>query len=134
MASTKKYISIGNRRDKNLSEVEDKTQALNNLLNDLPGQGDFISEDLDAIRGLQFENVDASTISTLAGITIKINDPDNPLDLPTPALPLITINDRIQKIRNFSGEVPSYFGGLGLDARFIRSSEINSGLPSPQGQ
>lgn len=134
MASTKKYISIGNRRDKNLSEVEDKTQALNNLLNDLPGQGDFISEDLDAIRGLQFENVDASTISTLAGITIKINDPDNPLDLPTPALPLITIQDRIQKIRNFSGEVPSYFGGLGLDARFIRSSEINSGLPSPQGQ
>ncbi|QMP83926.1 MAG: hypothetical protein [Caudoviricetes sp.] len=133
MASTKKYISIGNRRDKNLSEVEDKTQALNNLLNDLPGEGDFFSEDLDAIRGLQFENVGASTISTLAGITIKVNDPENPLNLPTPSLPLITIQDRIQKIRNYSGEVPSYFGGLGLDARFIRSSELNVGTAASTG-
>jgi hypothetical protein len=133
MANTKKYISIGNRRDKNLSEVEDKVQALNNLLNDLPGQGDFFSEDLDAIRGLQFENVNANTISGLADITVKINDPDNPLALPTPALPLITIKDRIKKIQNYSGEIPYYFGGLGLDARFINSSELNVGTAASTG-
>jgi len=37
MSFSKKYRSFGVRRENNLSDVENKTQALNNLLNNLPG-------------------------------------------------------------------------------------------------
>jgi len=72
MSSSKKYRSFGVRRENNLSDVENKTQALNNLLNNLPGVDPennitFISSDLDAIRGLKDTNVEPENLFQLAG-------------------------------------------------------------------
>lgn len=72
----KKYLPIGLRRDKNFSDVPDKVKSLNNLLNNLEGEGTFVSEDLDCIRGLYNEKVTANTLYDLAGITILTSPKD----------------------------------------------------------
>lgn len=123
---SRKYVSIGNRRDKNLADVENPVTALNNLLDGISGEGTFLSEDLDAIRGLQFEKITANNLATIAGSTVTVTDPANISNLPIPAEPTITLRDKVEKTRIITGEIPAYNGGLGLDARFISSTEINA--------
>jgi hypothetical protein len=130
--TTRKYISIGNRRDKNLADVENPVTALNNLLNGISGEGTFISEDLDAIRGLQFQKITANNLATIAGSTVFVTS-SNTNAIDTPAQPLITLRDKVENARIITATIPAYQGGLGLDARFIASTEINSGNASSTG-
>lgn len=133
MVSTSKYVSIGTRREKNLADLEDKTTSLNNLLDGITGEGTFISDDLDAIRGLQYDRVNADILGNLANITIKITNPNDPDGITIPAEPLITLKDRVKKAYLVTGEVPAFRGGLGLDARFIKSSNIRTGNVDSNG-
>lgn len=82
MASlSKKYITLGLRRDKNLSDVSNARTSLNNLLDNLVStEGEsFISEDLDAIRGIKNTNINVDKISGVAGIAVVYSEIDNGL-------------------------------------------------------
>lgn len=122
---TSKFVSIGNRRDKNLADVGDKEQGLTNLLKTISGEGTFIAADIDCINDLRFERTTPGILSTLSGTTVKVSqETDGFVELVT-AEPLITIKDKVENARDITGKVPSYLGGLGLDARFIKSTEVN---------
>lgn len=131
--TNRKFISFGNRRDRNLADVENAEEALGSLLDGLSGEGTFLVEDVEAIRGLQFEKVSAGKLADLAGITVKVTDPNNPEEESVEITPLITIKDRVEKAKVITGNVPAFRGGLGLDARFISSSEINAGNTNSTG-
>lgn len=82
MASiSRKYITLGLRRDKNLSDVENPRTALNNLLDNLVStEGEtFISEDLDAIRGIRNTNVNVTKVSGIAGVAVVYSNIDSGL-------------------------------------------------------
>ena len=138
-----KYVTIGLRQDKNLSDVPDPTTALNNLLNNLVSDGDstenFISEDLDAIRGLQNTNINTEILSTLSGTTVNYSvqttDPEsgNLIVKDIPVVPTVTLKDRIDNIRSVTGSIPAYLGGTGLLARYVDSTDINTGIKTSTG-
>lgn len=138
-----KYLTIGLRRDKNLSDVQDSTQALNSLLNNLfstsePGTS-FISEDLDAIRGLQNTNLTVQKLSALADTTVQASKIE--LDPVTGGLivveetvtPIVRLKDRLENAYLITSENPAIRGGKGLNCRFIESTEINTGSRASTG-
>lgn len=127
----KKYTVIGLRRDKNFSDLNDKVEGLNNLLNNIDGTGTFLTEDLNCIRGLYNEKVTANNLYDLASVTI-FTSPLSGSD-PVIADPLITLKDRIDNARLISGIVPSYNGGEGLEARFVRSNKVRTGNSASTG-
>lgn len=133
---SQKFSTLGLRREKNLSDVENKEIALNGLLDNLVNDSDpakqFISQDLDAIRGLQNTNITAAKLSSLANITVTATNP-NSTNLPIEVVPLIRINDRIENVRIITGEIPAIAGGDGLIATFIPSTGINAGTISSTG-
>ena len=67
-----KYDKYGLRRDKNLSDVQDASLALTNILNDLalPGQT-FIDKDLLVINNLAQTNVQAGDFINIADSAVK---------------------------------------------------------------
>lgn len=52
---------------------------------------------------------------------------------PILAEPLITIKDRVDNVKLITGNIPSYQGGLGLEARFVPSTKVNVGNTSSNG-
>ena len=100
----KLYRRIGIRRDNNFSDLENRTEALNNLLDklgtDIPG-GTFISPDLDAIRGLFSTGLSASEYQQFGGSTVKETDINGNN---APVSPAITYQNRLDsfKIDSFS--------------------------------
>lgn len=133
-----KYLTIGLRRDKNFLDLQDKEQALNNLLNDVvsttePGTS-FISEDLDALRGLQSTNVTLSKLTELADITVKYSALEEGLIVEKTVTPIVTLRDRIENAYLITSENPAIQGGKGLNCRFIESTEINPGTKTSTGE
>lgn len=127
-----KYNALGNRRERNLSDVDNQSTALTNLLDGLSGAGTFISEDMDAVRGLQFEKIDSEILQTLANSTVYVTNPINPITV-IPSSPLVTLKDRVENAKIITGAIPAYVGGLGPDARFIESQDINVGNINSDG-
>lgn len=131
----KKFVNLGLRRDKNLVDVENPTISLNNLLNNLVNDPDptktFISEDLDAIRGLQLTNVTSEKLTNLANIKVEysaqVTNGSTTTIQDFVVTPLVTLKDRIDNSKTITGEIPAIAGGLGLRARFIPSSDISQG-------
>lgn len=141
VSSTRKYAAIGLRQDKNLTDIDNKVLALNNLLNDLVTDSDpntdFTSDDLNVIRSLQSKNLNLEKISDIAGITVKYTDLTevNGVTITTelPVEPAIRIKDRIENAKSITGEIPGILGGLGPLARFIPSYDWNTGTQSSTG-
>lgn len=137
----RKYAAIGLRRDRNLSDVQDKTASLNSLLDNLVTDSDpntsFTSEDLNVIRGLQTKNLDIKKLSDIAGITVNFTELVDvggvTQTILTPVNPAVTINDRVSRTKAVTGEIPGLRGGLGLLARFIPSVDWNVGTQSSTG-
>jgi len=120
---TRKFVSIGNRRDKNLSDITDQKQSLTNVLDTIIGDGTFIADDLQFLDGLSNENINSGYLSRLANTTVKtIQD-----GVEVVATPLVTIKDRVENAKDVTGKIPPNIGGLGLTARFIESTEVNVG-------
>jgi hypothetical protein len=116
------FKRIGIRRDRNLSDLSNTTEALNNLLNSLTdNQSTFISEDLNAIRGsfsIGFSNDQyKEIINSEEKITTKGG-------LSSPFLPRITYQNKLDNFKLFAGE-PRLFGGNGLTARYYDPSNVN---------
>lgn len=136
---SKKFVQLGLRRDKNLSDVGDPTAALNNLLNNIETDStkSFISEDLDAIRGLRNRSILPEKLYDLSGATQKYSKQTTVGQVVTieevEVTPFVTLKDRVDNAKTITGNIPAYLGGLGLTARFIPSTDINSASSSSTG-
>jgi len=130
MAISKKYRSYGLRRLNNLSDINDPEQALNNLLNDLqPRDGEsFISQDLDATRGLKDTEVYPSTFIQLASSTPTYTFANTLGPQEDFVRPFIRLQDRFNTYRAVTGDPGILGSGMGPDAWAVPVSSIN---PSP---
>ena len=138
MSQSRKYRSFGVRRENNLSDIDNRVQALNNLLNDLPGVDEetnttFISEDLDAIRGLKDTNIGPDSFIQLAQTAprtaeideegnVVLNEAGNPQQVLVN--PLIRLEDRFGQFRAVTEEPPVFASGQGPTAFFIPSTHL----------
>lgn len=133
--ASKKYRSYGVRRENNLSDLDNKEDGLNNLLNNLPGVGSnnttFISEDLDAIRGLKDSSVQPTNFLGLAGSTPKTTLTDelgntildtngNPIE--QIIQPIYRVEDRFKVYRTITEFPPVFNSGTGPYAYFMPST------------
>ena len=133
--ASKKYRSYGVRRENNLSDLDNKEEGLNNLLNNLSGVGSnnttFISEDLDAIRGLKDTSVEPTNFLGLAGSTPKATLTDEfgnaVLDInrnPSEQIiqPIYRVEDRFKIYRTVTEFPPVFNSGSGPYAYFMPST------------
>ena len=128
------FKKVGLRRDKNLGDLSNSTEALNNLIDTLvdDSTSTFISEDLDCIRGTYASGLNNSMYRQIAGNAVQTTDSSG---LNIGFNPKITYQNRLDRFETFSGE-PRYNGGNGLTANYFNSDQvfentvgIFSGLP-----
>jgi hypothetical protein len=115
-----KYQKFGLRRDKNLSDIDNPTQALGNILDNLVDADvdfQFVPEDLlQAITGLRNTTLTAEDIQKTKG-TVRTYTDDNGNAIPFE--PLQTIEDNIRNFKVYVGEPPFAGGGDGIEALFV---------------
>ena len=127
------FNNVGLRRDLNLSDIESKELALNNLLNNLVTTQDgqvFSSGDLEAIEGIANSTVTNRDIGAMAGLTVKntiLNQETGELE-DVIATPLITVKNQVDSIILTTNDPPFFNGGDGLTAQFWEAEEINPNL------
>jgi len=108
------YKRIGLRRDKNLGDTSNPVTALNNLLNTLVDDSStFISDDLNAIRNVSSLGLSNSGYLQIVGSATQITSSTG---VPQTFFPRITYQNKLDRIRLFSGE-PRVNGGNGLTAK-----------------
>lgn len=132
--TSKKYRSYGIRRENNLVDINNKEESLNNILNNLPGVGEdntFISQDLDAIRGLRFTSIDSTDFIGLAASTPRVTLIDEEGNLVTDAngdplieiiRPIYRLEDRLRAYRKITEDPPVFSSGMGPSTYFIPSN------------
>ena len=127
------FQKFGVIREQNLSDIEDLTVSLNNLLDKLVEDAvndSFISEDLDCIRNI------STTGITNEGFLVFANNEETLLSPVTQTLepfrPSKTYQNRLDIIRVFSGE-PRFSGGNGLTAKYYNANQIKSELINGDG-
>ena len=117
------YKKVGLRRDNNLSDLSNSTEALNNLIGglvDIIGVDTFISEDLDCIRGIYSAGLDNPGYSQIKGSAVKFtNSSGSNADFD----PNITYQNRLDRFKVFSG-IPRYNGGNGLSANYFNQNQV----------
>ena len=137
-----KYIKFGLRSDRSLSDLENPSEALGNLLNDISTQIDdngdktgFTTSDLSPIVGLR--NTGLADNVTSEGASIDLASLNNslveytPVASPTTTLevqPRITIQDNINNFKSVLVDPPWINGGDGPITKFIPSSRINAAV------
>lgn len=131
MAISRKYRSYGVRRANNLSDIDDREKALNNLLNDLqPREGEsFVSEDLDAIRGLKDTEIFPSTFVQLASSVPTYTFANTLGPQEDFVRPFIRLQDKFNTYRSVTGDPGILGSGMGPSAWAVPIDAINS---SPQ--
>ncbi len=116
------YKRVGLKRDNNLGDVSNSTAALNNLLDTLvdDASSTFISDDLNAIRGIYSSGLTNSGYRQIIGSAAEFTDQNG---ISRTFLPRITYQNRLDKFKVFSGE-PRLSGGNGLTAKYYRQEEV----------
>ena len=117
------FKRVGLRRDKNFGDLLDPVISLNNLLKELV-QGtasSFISEDLDCIRNIFSEGIEAEGYQQFIGSATQTT---NAIGSNVPITPSITYQNKLDYYETNSGE-PRYNGGNGLTARYFNSDQID---------
>lgn len=128
MSVSKKYKRYGIRRDNNLSDLQDPAGSLNSLLDNIEGSiegGNFISDDLDAIRGLRDTNITTEIFSQIQGTAAYGTNTLTGERSADPIIPRLTIQDRLNRYRQVTGSPSTYGSGLGPRATFVPSSNIS---------
>lgn len=124
------FNNVGLRRDLNLSDLENREQALNNLLNNLVTTDDGSTFDrndlLDAIQDISNTNVTQTSIALMAGLTVKntVLDTDTGELVDEVAQPLITVKNQVDTILATTNDPPFFNGGDGLTATFYDIDQI----------
>jgi hypothetical protein len=120
-----KYQKIGLRADRNLTDLDDRSTALRNMLTDLNVDDlGFTPNDLLVISGLRNTPVTSDDLIQAAG--------ENTLVTYTPldggdnenVRPLVRIIDRIENYKVITGTPPFANGGDGPNAWFIPSKDL----------
>lgn len=129
-SKTSKYRNYGLVRLKNLSDLEDVTEAVNNLLNNLPVTVEgktFISQDLDVIRGIKNLPITVYTFRDLVGNAPFADQADPATGLAVTKIinPIVRIKDTTNKYRSYTGTPGSYLSGNGLRSYFFRPEYLN---------
>ena len=116
------YKKVGLRRDNNLGDLSNSTEALNNLIDALVDDSvsTFISEDLDCIRGIYSAGLDNSTYSQIAGSAVQFT---NSSGINIAFTPRITYQNRLDQFKLFSGD-PRFRGGNGLSASYFNPNQV----------
>ena len=122
------YKRIGIRRDNNLSDLSNTTDALNNVLDDLATGNDetFIKEDLNCIKNIFSEGMTSSQFKLIGKSAQTFTDTQGNTQT---LKPLVTFQNRLDISELFSGE-PRLYGGDGLTATYYNEDQIqlNEGL------
>ncbi len=115
----KLYKRNGLRRDRNLSDLGNSTESLNNLLNPLADIQDatFISEDLNCIRGISNISLTNENYREISNLTIEETDE---LGINRVVRPVQTIKNRVDIIQITAGD-PRLNGGPGLFPKYYSS-------------
>jgi hypothetical protein len=117
------FKKVGLKRDNNLGDLSNSTEALNNLIGGLVDNisiDTFISEDLDCIRGIYSAGLDNTGYSQIKGSAVKFTDSSGSNAEFTPR---ITYQNRLDRFKTFSGE-PRFNGGNGLTARYFNPNQV----------
>ena len=121
----KVYKRIGLRRDRNLSDLSNSTEALNNMLGDLAavgGAGDtFIAEDLDAIKNSYAQGLTHNDYIQVGGSAVRYWD--NATQDQRIFEPRITYQNKLDQFDIFSGN-PRLAGGDGLTASYYQNDQV----------
>ena len=119
----KQFKKIGIRRENNFSDLSSPKDSLNNLLGKLVSGTTvtFISEDLDAIRGIYSSDISNSEYRKIAGSRVRTTNSRGQL---VNYYPNITYQNRFDSLKVFGGE-PRLFGGNGLTAKYYDEDQIN---------
>ena len=117
------YKRIGIRRDRNFSDLSNATASLENLLDTLVDDSSFtfLSTDLGAIQNIFSRGLSNDNYLRIAGSAVKFTTPDG---ITSEFNPRITYQNRLDKVRVFSGE-PRLAGGNGLTAKYYQNDQIN---------
>lgn len=118
----KVYKKIGLRKDRNLTDLANPSEALDNLLDTLidSAQSTFVSQDLDAIRGVYSLGLSSDDYRQIINSATKITTSTGNIQ---DFLPRITYQNKIDTFNIFSGN-PRIFGGNGLTAKYYRREEV----------
>ena len=114
------FKKVGLRRDNNLGDLSNSTEALNNLLDKLVDSGNFISEDLDCIRGIYSAGLDNEQYLQIAGSAVQFT---NNSGINIAFTPRITYQNRLDQFELFSGN-PRFRGGNGLTAKYFNQNQV----------
>jgi len=116
------FKKVGLRRDNNLSDLSNSTEALNNLIDTLvdDNQSTFISEDLDCIRGIYSAGLDNIGYLQIAGSAVQFT---NNSGINIAFTPRITYQNRLDRFKTFSGD-PRFRGGNGLSASYFNQNQV----------
>ena len=122
MASRKIYSRIGLRRDKNLSDLSNRTVALNNILDNLSGGGGltFVKDDLKAITGVFAEGMRHSGYIKMGGSGVEATDSSGNTSA---QLPRLSFQNRVDQFELSSGN-PRLSGGDGPTARYFDKDQV----------
>ena len=117
------FQKFGTVRSQNLSDIDNLTISLNNLLDKLvDGSSTYISEDLDCIRQISTTSLDNTGFLRFANNEEIVLSPLNQLEIPF--TPNKTYQNRLDIIRTFTGE-PRISGGNGLSAKYYDHIQID---------
>ena len=116
----KLYKRSGLKRDNNLSDLQNSTEGLNNLLGplvDISDDATFISEDLNCIRGLSNTNINSQQFQSFANVTLTQTNENG---VESTVLPLRTFKNTVDILEITSGD-PRLNGGPGIFPKFYSS-------------
>ena len=122
MATRKIYKRFGLRRDRSLTDLSNSTEALNNLLDSLVDneQSTFVSQDLNALRGVFSLGLSSGDYRNIIGSTIVFSDQNG---VTKAVSPKITYKNRLDRFELFAGE-PQVSGGNGLTASYFNKDQV----------
>ena len=117
------FKRVGVRRDRNLSDLSSTKEGLNNLLDTLIDEAGttFVSEDLDPIRNIYAEGLNATQYQKVAGSRTQYTQSNGSN---ADFKPAITYQNQLDRFENFSG-TPRINGGNGLTARYYNNDNID---------
>ena len=116
------YKRIGIRRQNNLSDLSNTTDALNNVLEGLATQSDetFIKEDLNCIKNIFSDGLTSNQFQLLGDSAQKYTDTQGNELL---YKPLVTFQNKLDVAEVASGN-PRLHGGDGLSASYYNEDQI----------
>jgi len=122
----KVFTKFGLKRDLNLSDLPNRTDALNNILKGLQqGTESFTAEDIELLKDIFLSDITKSTFTDASSATVLELQQSG---LSAPYDPLITFSNRIDRAY-FTTSEPFFFGGDSPTTRYYDNAAIIRSTP-----